>query len=336
MPEIQQPTNPESERPGIFGWFGLTISTLLLLLGILILAGWIGGDTRDWSMWLSWVPAPVACALAFLGILLVGTVRGHLAAFVRVGQILLMLFFLSWTFGTDLGLFRSRPVDTSDFVLVHWNATWPGKGMDLPMAYRAIESTDADMVVVTEPGTFGWGPEGKAFVAGWPHVIRATGLVILSRQPLLQVTPILDAEKVSLVLARVDIDDVDRSIWIVDLPSDPRRSRKEVFKALLDGAEVKGLGAPDIVVGDFNVTRHSRALESAFPGYQNAFDEAGSGWSGTWPRTWPLWQIDQVLVGPGLTARLYEVIDPGTGHHRMQRVVLRQVPELPLAANPGS
>ena len=166
-------------------------------------------------------------------------------------------------------------------------------------------------------------------------MVRSTGLVILSRRPLLQVTPILDAEQVSLVLARVNIDDVDRSIWIVDLPSDPQRSRKEVFKALLDGAQAKGLGAPDIVVGDFNVTRHSRALESAFPGYRNAFDESGSGWSGTWPRTWPLWQIDQVLVGPGLTARLYEVIDPGTGHHRMQRVVLRQLPEMPLVANPG-
>ena len=186
-----------------------------------------------------------------------------------------------------------------------------------------------------EPGTFGWGPEGKAFVAGWPHVVRSTGLVILSRRPLLQVTPILDAEQVSLVLARVNIDDVDRSIWIVDLPSDPQRSRKEVFKALLDGAQAKGLGAPDIVVGDFNVTRHSRALESAFPGYRMRLMNPAPGGAAPGLAPWPLWQIDQVLVGPGLTARLYEVIDPGTGHHRMQRVVLRQLPEMPLVANPG-
>jgi hypothetical protein len=335
MTDLHHLPAPEPERPGIIGWFGLFGSMLLLLCGILILIGWIGGDIRGWSMWLSWVPAPAAFVLAFFGLLLLGTIHGRLAAVIRCGQILLVLFFLSWTFGTDWGLFRSKPIATTDFVLVHWNATWPGKGMDLPMAYRAIESTNADMVVVTEPGTFGWGPAGQAFVAGWPHVIRSTGLVLLSRYPLLEVVPILDSEQVSLVKARVRIDGVERSIWIVDLPSDPRRSRKQVFKKLLAGADAKGLSAPDIVVGDFNVTRHSHALASAFPGYRNAFDESGSGWSGTYPRTWPLWQIDQVLIGPGLSARLYEVINPGTGYHRMQRVVLRQLPGGSSNTSPG-
>ena len=287
-------------------------------------------------MWLSWTPAPVALAIAVLGLLLVGLVRGRLAAVIRVGQILLAIFYLSWTFGTDWGLFRSQPVDATDLVLVHWNATWPGKGMDLPQAYRAIEATDADLVVVTEPGTFGWGQDGRPFVAGWPHVIRTTGLVILSRHQLLEVTPVLNADQVSLVQARVLIDGVERLIWIVDLPSDPRRSRKAVFDQLLSGALAKQLEAPDIVVGDFNVPRHSHALAAAFPDHRNAFDEAGAGWSGTWPRAWPLWQLDQLLLGPELTAVRYEVVDPGAGYHRMQRAVIRPRSETTSGTDAGS
>lgn len=321
-----QTTNLGStERPsrGWLEWSLLVLSTLVLMAGLLVLAGWIGGDVRSWSTWLSWVPAPVASVMVLFGLLLASGVSGHTGRVVRGGHLLLLVFFASWTFGIDLGLHRSRSVAPDDLDLVHWNATWPGKAAPIAPAYERLALTDPDLLIVTEPGTFGWGRAGRSFSARWPHVMRSSGLAVLSRHPLLEVRPVLRADQLSLFLVRVALDGGERVVWVVDLPSDPRRSRSEVFDTLLRGAREQGLPEPDLVIGDFNVARHSRALGEAFPAHRNAFDVAGSGWSGTWPRLCPLWQLDQVLVGPDVGVRHYEVIDPGVGQHRMQRVVLR-------------
>jgi hypothetical protein len=50
----------------------------------------------------------------------------------------------------------------------------------------------------------------------------------------------------------------------------------------------------------------------------NAFDHAGIGPAATYPRERPLAHLDQTFLVPGLAARRYRIIDPGTGNHRMQ------------------
>jgi len=115
------------------------------------------------------------------------------------------------------------------------------------------------------------------------------------------------------------------TVWYIDLPSDPVDS-KRTMAALISqrlgsirkndletGAEP--LAAPDMVLGDFNLPRGSGSIGLFAPGLANAFDQAGRGISGTWPRAWPTLQIDQVLLGPGLRAFDHRVRDMGSSDH---------------------
>ena len=131
--------------------------------------------------------------------------------------------------------------------------------------------------------------------------------------------------------------------WIVDLPSDPKLPR---WKLCTDAAAIirsssgsivvedaqgrhteasegKGFPKPDVVLGDFNTPRGSASLSLLTPGMRNAYDEAGAGYSATWPRYGyrtpiPLLQLDQIFIGGGVRAARYEVVDPGFGYHQMQ------------------
>lgn len=127
--------------------------------------------------------------------------------------------------------------------------------------------------------------------------------------------------------------------WVVDMPSSWRLRRWETAERAAEaiagfsgrevrrdemgnystGEGVSGFPRPGLVVGDFNVPRGSGSLRLVTgEGMRSAFDEAGWGRSGTWPRARPWLHLDQAFVGAGLRATRYEVIDAGAGSHRAQ------------------
>ena len=93
-----------------------------------------------------------------------------------------------------------------------------------------------------------------------------------------------------------------------------------VAAALLQGLHKGSLGEVDLVVGDFNAIDGSVILDGCFAGFRDALAESGRGWLCTWPRRFPLWKIDHVLLGDTLRAVDAVVLDPGTSHHRMTQV----------------
>lgn len=130
-------------------------------------------------------------------------------------------------------------------------------------------------------------------------------------------------------------------VWAIDLPSDPDTARAplarragEAIRAWRGGVHIRrgeqrstepapgvGFPTPDIVLGDFNIPRHSASLReflraSGAGEMRNAFDVGGVGWQRTWPRTTPVWAIDQCFVGPRLEVGSYATFDPGFGGHR--------------------
>lgn len=127
-------------------------------------------------------------------------------------------------------------------------------------------------------------------------------------------------------------------VWFLDLPSDIRLSRwrtagqaraaiaaweGDQFRRTESGGQTRlehppGFPAPDLIIGDFNTPRGSASLTRIVGDFDNAFDQAGSGYLATWPRRRPLHHIDQAFVGPALRAVRYRAIDPGLGEHRMQ------------------
>ncbi|XVJ60870.1 MAG: hypothetical protein HEQ23_16345 [Tepidisphaera sp.] len=81
---------------------------------------------------------------------------------------------------------------------------------------------------------------------------------------------------------------------------------------------VPGVGAPDLVLGDFNTPRGSRSLERLTEGLGHVYDEAGRGPFGTWPYARPIWHLDHMFIAPWLRGVVYEPLDLGGGTHRGQ------------------
>jgi len=64
---------------------------------------------------------------------------------------------------------------------------------------------------------------------------------------------------------------------------------------------------PDLVAGDFNAPRRSRAISPLPAGFAHAYDLAGCGWSYTWPVICPLYAIDQCIVSNSVRPIRYEL-----------------------------
>ncbi|WP_081887675.1 endonuclease/exonuclease/phosphatase family protein [Verrucomicrobium sp. BvORR034] len=81
------------------------------------------------------------------------------------------------------------------------------------------------------------------------------------------------------------VDGQSWRLFIVDGVSSPIRSRQDVLEQVLAQARDK---PRTLIVGDFNTPRESVWLTPWREAFHHAFDEAGHGWSETWPRQSPL------------------------------------------------
>jgi hypothetical protein len=130
-------------------------------------------------------------------------------------------------------------------------------------------------------------------------------------------------------------------VWFLDIPSDPLLWRRRMLAQARDAlaappmiAYVRNQGLdqpdthaerfpdPDLILGDFNTTRGSFSLSLIAGDATHAFDLAGAGLDGTFPRDMPLVSIDHLFVAPWLDAASFEIIRPDAGTHRMLRAVI--------------
>jgi endonuclease/exonuclease/phosphatase family metal-dependent hydrolase len=219
------------------------------------------------------------------------------------------------------------------FVLTHWSwgersrqpsiriLQWTaGPVMNNAGPYaRFIVDTNADITIVEGARPAAADPAMRAWAADVTLAIRGQFL-IASRLPVLHLRTVAWADDIMLISMEVQRrDGSPLRLLIVDLPSDPDRSRVAIIDAahaLMNRLTV----APDLVLGDFNLTQGSRQLARFLPGYQPAWSTAGEGWGGTWPRTLPIYRLDHVLVRRGTGLHSITTIDPGCGRHRAQLI----------------
>lgn len=137
-------------------------------------------------------------------------------------------------------------------------------------------------------------------------------------------------------------------VWVIDLPSDPSIPRVSMTRAaadaihdwvgpamtMIDGTptvhplDAPGFPEPDIIIGDFNIPRGSWSLAAITDPLANAWTDGwmglglggGYGPLGSWPRTRPVFHIDQTFLARDLRSCSYELIDLGVGMHRAQVV----------------
>jgi len=117
---------------------------------------------------------------------------------------------------------------------------------------------------------------------------------------------------------------------VVDLDSNPFLARElrllVVRKLMVDWRA-------DIVAGDFNAPRRSRALSPLPTGFSHAYDAVGSGWSYTWPLPCPVYAIDQCILGARVRPLRYHLESSWRSDHRRQILEFTLEPKAhPLAA----
>jgi hypothetical protein len=307
----------------------LVVEVISLAIASAWLVGRIVADRWIWSQWLSWIPSPCVVVAAAVA---AGAVWACRRQSWRVGMALQAIAVAAGVIATvqsDVGLpWGSGQAPTDAVRLIQWNTGWPAG--DDPRSAEALARVRADLFLISNRGAItspdivrGWaGPDARVVGAG----------------PFALVThlPVIEARQVGVwglgrsrcwvgrfVVAPPAWNGRTLRIAMVDLPSRPTMSRAMIARQLADVCDEGALGEVDLVAGDFNALDGSVTITSCFPGMRDAMREVGQGWLATWPRRFPLWQIDHVLLAPTVEAFAGRAIDPGVGDHRMSAVTVR-------------
>jgi endonuclease/exonuclease/phosphatase (EEP) superfamily protein YafD len=289
---------------------------------------WLGGqacrDAWPWSQWLFWIP-PLAVSLGALASIAVSWRAGGDRRLRRSSPAVAVLLV-----SAGVGLARLvgfGPAHASDpraVSVLQWNTDWPSG--DDPRSMAFLAANPADIVVLSNRGAITSLERVHAWAGADVTLAGAGPFALVTRLPVIEARQVAVGGKGRQLwwIARFEVAPPSWSgrtlrIAAVDLPSRPSMAKSLIADGLRAACEEGSLGEVDLVVGDFNATDRSVILERCFPGFRDALAEAGRGWLATWPRAFPLWKIDHVLLGPALSARAARTLDPGASHHRATR-----------------
>ncbi len=289
----------------------------MLGVGGLLIGGWaIGALASDrwwWSQWLSWMtPLSITagCLFAAAGSLALRWTRGTQASWVIASVVGGLLFAGS--------LVGHQAEMSSGLRILQWTS---GPVLGDPSKHGSFIATIDPDIAIIEGGTRIARSEAfRTWNRGGSLAMRGP-VLIASRRPIKRLRTIAWAEGIMLILLEVDAGQNEPlQILIADFPSDPRRARAQV--AATAARLLQELPHPtDLMLGDFNMTQNSSSLRSVISGWAPVWPAQGVGWGGTWPRPYPIYRLDHVLVPEdrqsGLTVT---TIDPGCGRHRAQLI----------------
>lgn len=314
-------------------WFkrllGACLSVIAAILALSLMA-WLTGrvvsDRYGWSQWLVWIPTPAALLAAALGAML--SLRRVSHPQIRCRR--LMLWFCSllalaahFSF-VEHRLFRAHREAAAGLRIVHWNATHV-RG-EAPDAYRsAIMLAEGDLTILTDAGSIPWHPDIHTWLGDGGFAQRSHPFTILSRVPILTMRVLIAKEEIQVLLLQIDTtESLGRPllIYAADMPSDLTLPRAKLAREVRRMLDELGAPPPDLVIGDFNITRDAASLAIMFPGYRHAFRTAGAGYGATFHTRFPLYHIDHALLGEGVIAERYELRPARVGRHHMQAVTV--------------
>jgi endonuclease/exonuclease/phosphatase (EEP) superfamily protein YafD len=204
---------------------------------------------------------------------------------------------------------NTSPAETAaEMRLVHWNIChgvggWPGQ-------LEIIRSLNPDVIVLSEVSEEIQDADFPGF-----QTLQLRGMLIASRGTMVASRTLVAGGALHAFQVRCDLEDGPLNVIIADMTSNIYVGRDPYLQSLVRVMEGRNA---DIVVGDFNAPRRSRALSNLPAGYRHAYDEAGSGWSSTWPVPFPVFAIDQCLCGPKIRPLSYTLYSTMLSDHRIQ------------------
>jgi hypothetical protein len=310
-----------------------TFTLAAVLMAVLWGIGRVLTDTVPSLQQLHWIPTIAALAFTVLALAL-STVRARSQSLRRWRGALWIIACLQ---GAVLLLQDWKPLSrprTAAAVaqsrvpvrLAHVNANWSGAdAVERARAYaRCVKSewgeSGADVLLISEVGSLLSIEARGSLMADDCDTIFVGRFGIVSRIPVVRSLPIMDDGKIALSSVEFGAwkGNEPFSLLLVDLPSDPAVSRRNVLERMSVALRERLTDEPSVVVGDLNISRGSKSVSSVWPRHREAFAEQGRGWGATYPRQFPLWHIDFMLIGGHTQLLDYCVQDPGAGKHRMQ------------------
>ena len=319
------------------------ICRILLIGPVLVLVGWLIGrivsDRTEWGQWLLWMPTVFVVMVwgLVLPLMYGAWYRGRARRIAIVLTFALAMAHVAHLLFVEHRFARTPIEDPVAIGIFHWTAG-VNTAADAAQIARMLEADNPHVAFTTNAGGTlashhvrdAWLGEGKTTLRKHPFSIASRVPVRTWRRGVWMYD-----ELIFVTLVEIDVHETDAgraagfgdafaeqplTIWLIDLPSDTKRPRHLIADQVLDAIASAGDGLPaaDIVVGDFNMTRGSASLARIFPGYRNAFDEAGHGWGATFPGNRPLFHLDQMLVGPRVRCVRYDVLAPEVPRHRPQ------------------
>jgi vancomycin resistance protein VanJ len=288
-----------------------TSVTLAFLLGLTSV--WAVGQVLRDSTWLSglcfYVPSPflaVVLMAAVLFFLAVGRRRSALLAFVLVVPPLGVVLCV------ENQLVRSESAPPGPLRMVHWNV---GRTLHRPGVRAFLADRRADLYVLSEIPDVQSVEQFCDDLGGNYRAEVFSNLAVVGRGRVVLLGRLMDRDGARAQVVGWEYDGHSLLLLVADLPSDIRVPRDPLLRELNEHIRRHG---PDLVVGDLNAPRRSRALGELPPGYQHAYDSVGSGVGYTWPVPLPIYALDHCIHGRRVTPTHYTLRSSVHSDHRCQ------------------
>ncbi|MCE9620542.1 MAG: hypothetical protein K8R92_11640 [Planctomycetes bacterium] len=305
-----------------------TLDALWFFLFASWLTGRIAGDRTIVLQWVSWIPTlgVVATGLIWLACRAGFRRRDRRR---RWGGLACVAITIGAAVRNEWRPWSSAPpASPQDLRIVQWNTDYPSGNDSLSEA--ALANLEADIFLISNRGSITAQERARTW-AGPDYSVAGAGLfACVTRFPVEEArTVAVGGQGRDLVwIAKFTLRPPSWGarplrIAMIDLPSKPSLPRAEVTRELIADIQRGGLGEVDLVAGDFNALPGSSTVLKVFPNFHDSWEEAGSGIRNSWPRKFPLWSIDHVLLSPELQAVQSTTRDPGTSKHRMNVLILR-------------
>lgn len=314
----QAPAPEQTKQKPRWGW---PSPSVLLALPWLAWCLWLVGQLARDATWLTglcfYIPSPAL----LLGLVIGATIswrkkRRRAASLLLAPTLLVSIFVL----GIENRLIGTRPALNNEGTssdptlrLVHWNVFSGKLGWD--SIQDTLRATGADLCILSEvPDELNAAEFARSFGEEYTAV-RRKNLAVIARGELEPPEWLHNEGRFRVFGVCWHSPAGTCRVVVADLPADLLVKRDPLLRRV---AQSMIRWRADLVAGDFNAPRRSRALCPLPRGFVHAYDVAGRGYSATWPVPAPLYAIDHCILGERVQALRYDLQSSLRSDHRMQ------------------
>ena len=292
------------------------IGSLAVVTFLLWGIGVIFSDRWLWSQWLAWIPTPILILFFLTSSIMFFCNKNKTVSILFVCCTIVTILLFSVVENRLVG----NNCDTGDIKIVGWTMSHP-KGNVAQESANIIVALNADITLLTH----GWRVRGEPTIQNWlgtnRHKVINSQFTLFTIYKPIEVQSLIASDGMYIsefVLDTTSITGGHTILWAIDFPSSVNRSKMSIAKKVHQLLDLIDVEKPDIVIGDFNMTRNSASIKELFPELHDASADGGIGLIASFPVQFPLYHIDHILLSDKFHAAFYLLENPYLGRHRIQ------------------